>query len=163
MKNRKYYTPEKIVQAYQDCRKDIGRNPTLQEFAKKYRGALDAIRHRGVIPNVTTWNDFLRYMGETIGYDKKKYNTPEKIKKVYEQCKKELGRVPTQKEFAKEYRGALASIRRRKIIPGVTSWTGLVRYMGDKPHRQVRDSASLLESLLEDGDKQNGEAEGDKR
>jgi len=125
LKRKIYWTPERIDEAFDNYKKELGRSPTHKEFMKKFGGAENAIFRGRYNEKICSWRDYLIHRGQKPTYEKW---TPERIDEAFDNYKKELGRIPSSSEFKKRYDGAMRSIIKRRYNPNISSWKEYIKF-----------------------------------
>jgi hypothetical protein len=118
--------PEKVAEAFREF-KSGGHKIRKDRFARLYPGAYSAMCKGEYDPKITSWNEFLKAMGEENIFEHKHQWTPEKIRSAYFDVKAKLGRIPASKEFGKYYGGALRAMSAGRYSKNITTWNGFLK------------------------------------
>ncbi|MBU2523105.1 MAG: hypothetical protein KKE23_02325 [Nanoarchaeota archaeon] len=126
------WSPEKVLKAYYDQKKELGRNPTCKEFIARNGGAINTIRRRTYDPSISTYNGFLISLGEKvmrkISLKKgKDVWTKEDFIDAYTFLERERGRKPPRDMFMNYYGQEPFKQMKKRKIDGVRNWGDLER------------------------------------
>ncbi len=134
----RYWNRETIKTEYYKLKERLGQVPK----AKENGGMSFAISQGKYDPNITTWNGFLKDIGEELNREGDIWNR-ETILGAFYGYKEELGRTPKAREFAEKTGGALAAIYDGKYDPNIRRWNGFLRDVKEKI-RMERDKWDQL-------------------
>lgn len=146
--HRYWRSPENIDNAFDDQMTRLGRIPTSIEFGKAAKGALAAIADGGYKKDVRCYTDYLRHRGLQPNQNiyRRGHWTRDKIDAAHDEHTTRLGRVPTWKEFEKEYHGAITVILNGEYATSVKTYTDYLRFRGLLEVNSVRALSQLLDT-----------------
>ena len=125
--------PEAVDRVFDELKEKLGKVPTGKEFTKAYGGAINSLFRGNYHPGIRTWTDYLIHRGEKGHITRW---TPEKIDKVFDELREELGRVPGSADFTKKHSAAMKVIRERRYNPNIGSWNAYLEHRKEEQYNE---------------------------
>lgn len=141
------WPPENVKKAFYEQKKELGRNPTGEEFIEKNGGAMSTIRRGTYNLSIRSYNQFLTSIGEKVtkirsprgvtgALSKKAMENDEWTKQnfidAYNLLEKEKERRPSNKMFEKYYGPEPFKQMRKGRIEGIRNWNDLERIVNEE-------------------------------